>query len=202
MHDLASSEPQRVKEMAAKWETWAKRDHVLPWMWKPQYGQPATPENDVPDKLQFDLKPGASLKKAKAPLIKNRAITINAEVTKWGAEGVIVAQGGAAEGYSLYVHEGKPIFAMRRENMLTLAAANEALPDKAVHLGATLAKDGTMTLTVDGKTVAKAQADGVLTKMPLDGLQVGQDANGAVGDYETPNAFKGEVGKVTVELGK
>ena len=34
------------------------------------------------------------------------------------------------------------------------------------------------------------------------GLQVGQDANGAVSDYETPNAFNGEVGKVTVELGK
>jgi len=115
---------------------------------------------------------------------------------------VVVAQGGAAEGYSLYVHEGKPIFAVRRENVLTLAAAKEALPNQAVHLGATLAKDGTMTLTVDGKTVARAQADGCLTKMPLDGLQVGQDANGAVSDYETPNAFKGEVGKVTVELGK
>jgi arylsulfatase len=202
MHDLASSEPQRVKEMAAKWETWAKRDHVLPWMWKPQYGQPATPENDVADQLQFNLKPGASLKKARAPLIKNRAITIDAEVTKWATEGVVVAQGGAAEGYSLYVHQGKPIFALRRENALTLAAASEALPNNPVHLGATLAKDGTMTLTVDGKTVAKAQADGVLTKMPLDGRQVGQDANGAVGDYETPNAFKGEVGKVTVELGK
>ena len=30
MHDLAGSEPERVKTMAAKWEEWAKRTHVLP----------------------------------------------------------------------------------------------------------------------------------------------------------------------------
>ncbi len=30
LHDLAASEPARVKEMAAKWEAWAKRTGVLP----------------------------------------------------------------------------------------------------------------------------------------------------------------------------
>jgi arylsulfatase len=30
MHDLAASEPQRVQGMAAQWEAWAKRTHVLP----------------------------------------------------------------------------------------------------------------------------------------------------------------------------
>jgi arylsulfatase len=202
MHDLASSEPQRVKDMAAKWEAWARRDHVLPWMWKPQYGQPAEAETDEPDRLSFDLKPGASLKKAKAPLVKNRPITIDAEVTKWGDEGVILAQGGAAEGYALYVHEGRPVFALRRENVLTLAQSKDPLPKNPAHLGASLAKDGTLTLTIDGKTVARAQADGCLTRMPLDGLQVGQDTGGAVADYQTPYPFQGEIGKVTVRLEK
>jgi arylsulfatase len=31
MHNLAASQPERVKTMAARWETWAKRTHVLPW---------------------------------------------------------------------------------------------------------------------------------------------------------------------------
>ena len=31
MHNLAASQPERVKAMAARWETWAKRTHVLPW---------------------------------------------------------------------------------------------------------------------------------------------------------------------------
>lgn len=30
LHDLAATQPARVKEMAAKWETWAKRTGVLP----------------------------------------------------------------------------------------------------------------------------------------------------------------------------
>ncbi|MBI4664283.1 MAG: arylsulfatase [Verrucomicrobia bacterium] len=37
MHDLAGAEPSRVKALAAKWETWAHRTGVLPWIWKPAY---------------------------------------------------------------------------------------------------------------------------------------------------------------------
>jgi arylsulfatase len=38
MHDLAAKEPERARELKAKWEAWAKRAHVLPWIWKPAYG--------------------------------------------------------------------------------------------------------------------------------------------------------------------
>ncbi len=38
MHDLAAKEPERVRELKAKWEAWAKRAHVLPWIWTPAYG--------------------------------------------------------------------------------------------------------------------------------------------------------------------
>ena len=41
MNDLAAKQPGRVKKMAAQWEAWAKRAHVLPWIWKPAYGQSA-----------------------------------------------------------------------------------------------------------------------------------------------------------------
>jgi len=43
MHDLATSEPQRLGEMSAAWEEWAKRAKVLPWPWKPPYKQNAGP---------------------------------------------------------------------------------------------------------------------------------------------------------------
>lgn len=38
MHDLASAEPEKVKDLSAKWEAFARRTNVLPWIWKPQYG--------------------------------------------------------------------------------------------------------------------------------------------------------------------
>ncbi|HET6573153.1 MAG TPA: arylsulfatase, partial [Fimbriiglobus sp.] len=37
LHDLASANPEKVKELIAKWEAWAKRAKVLPWPWKPAY---------------------------------------------------------------------------------------------------------------------------------------------------------------------
>jgi arylsulfatase len=36
--NLASSQPDRVKEMIALWEAWARRANALPWPWKPAYG--------------------------------------------------------------------------------------------------------------------------------------------------------------------
>jgi arylsulfatase len=35
--DLARKHPGRVKELAGRWEAWAKRANVLPWIWKPAY---------------------------------------------------------------------------------------------------------------------------------------------------------------------
>jgi arylsulfatase A-like enzyme len=39
-HDLAAQEPNRVKQMTAQWETWAKRSGAIPWIWQPAYGEP------------------------------------------------------------------------------------------------------------------------------------------------------------------
>ena len=41
LHDLAAEQPQRVADMTAKWEAWAKRAGVLPWIWKPPYERSA-----------------------------------------------------------------------------------------------------------------------------------------------------------------
>jgi arylsulfatase len=37
-HDLAAREPARVRELAAAWETWARRAQVIPWIWGPPHG--------------------------------------------------------------------------------------------------------------------------------------------------------------------
>ena len=41
LNNLAGNQPDRVRELAGKWEQWAKRADVLPWIWSPQYGEPA-----------------------------------------------------------------------------------------------------------------------------------------------------------------
>ncbi len=44
-HDLAVKRPEKVRELTAKWEAWAERTKVLPWVWKPEYGAAGGPQN-------------------------------------------------------------------------------------------------------------------------------------------------------------
>ena len=43
MRDMAAEQPQRVADMVARWEAWARRAGVLPWIWKPAYGGEVKP---------------------------------------------------------------------------------------------------------------------------------------------------------------
>ncbi len=38
-HNLASQHPERVKQLAALWEAWARRAMVISWIWQPAYGE-------------------------------------------------------------------------------------------------------------------------------------------------------------------
>jgi arylsulfatase len=49
-HDLASQQPERIKDMTTRWETWAKNNEVLPWIWKPAYGKTAGKSANAPEK--------------------------------------------------------------------------------------------------------------------------------------------------------
>jgi arylsulfatase len=127
---------------------------------------------------------------------------VTAEITETARDGVLIAQGGTAEGFSLYFKDAKPSFALRRGGKLTIAASSEALAAGSARLTAELAADGAMTLSANGRVLATAKAEGTLNRLPQDGLQVGRDANGAVGDYTAPFAFGGKIGRVIVEVGK
>jgi len=39
-HDLAAKHPDRVKEMAAAWEDYARKAHAIPWPWRGKYAAP------------------------------------------------------------------------------------------------------------------------------------------------------------------
>jgi arylsulfatase len=199
MHDLSSSEGQKAADLQSKWETWAKRAHVLPWPWKPQYGQKEEPEGGAEGSL-FRLKAGDDLAKDAAPKIRGKGIVIEAAITKMATDGVIVAQGGTAAGYSLYLKDGKLCFATRHSSDRTVIESAGALPPSTMRVTATMKKDGTVTLTADGKEIASGKVPGPIQRMPQDGLQVGQDKGGAVGDYAAPFRFGGEIGEVTVKL--
>ncbi len=148
----------------------------------------------------FHLKQGDNLPRDKAPRVAGRSIDITAMISG-NTDGVIVAQGGQREGYSLYIKNRKLAFATRHNGEQTIVAATTTLPAGEVEISATLAHDGTIALRVAGKNVASGQAPGPLENMPGDGLQVGRDENSAVGPYRAPFAYGGKIVRVKVQLG-
>ena len=167
---------------------------MLPWPWKPAYGQSGGSGKKV-----FELKKGDVLNGEEAPMIVDRGIAITASIAA-EADGVIVAQGGSRYGYALYVHDGKLEFAVRRDGVLTAISCKDKLAAGQSEVGAELAKDGAMMLRIGEKIVVSGKSPGLISQMPGEGLQIGRDDRGAVGEYRAPNRFAGEIAKVRIEL--
>jgi arylsulfatase len=200
LHDLAEQHPDRVKSMTAQWEAYARRANVLPWIWKPPYGEMNSSEKEVSEARLFDLKPGDDLEGDRRPDIANHALSVTVELAAPGSNGVVLAQGGTVNGFSLYFKDGDLHWAIRRENELQIVTAHAAELANARKLTASLSRDGTPRLSVDGREVATGKGAGLIPRLPADGLQVGRDLKGAVGDYRAPFPYKGEIQSVLLQL--
>jgi len=196
MHDLAQAEPERAERMAAVWQAYAERANVLPL--SPKGGKKAAA--NFSKKKRFSLAQGDDLDRTVAPHAVDRTVTITATIDAKTPDGVILAHGGSTHGYSLYLTGGKLAFAVRHDRKLSTVTADEVLPPGPIKVSATLAKDGTVTLSAAGSQVASAKTPGPLADMPGEGLQVGRDLAGSVGKYDSTNPFAGIIEKVTVKL--
>jgi hypothetical protein len=196
LHDLAAAQPDRVKALAAEWEAWAKRADVLPLgAWRGSRAQGA-----LSTRQRFELKSGARLNRAKAPAIIGRGFTITARFdTKGAKDGVIVAQGGTARGYTLFLNDGQLTFLVH--NADGPVSVTTETPISGAHAAvARLDAKGAMTLALDGQPAGKATQTDLIDGMPVEGLDVGCDNGGPVGPYTAPNAFNGEIESVVIEL--
>jgi hypothetical protein len=139
------------------------------------------------------------LRRAAAPNIAGRAFTITATFDAKAPQGVIVAQGGTARGYTLFLQDGKLTFLIREADQTTSVATRE--PVNGAHTAvATFDKSGTLTLALDGQPAGSAKAPALIDTMPVDGLDVGSDTAGAVGPYSGENKFQGTIESVKIEL--
>ncbi|MDA0590517.1 MAG: arylsulfatase [Planctomycetota bacterium] len=195
MHDLADKMPDLVKQLDETWTAWAKRANVLPLgMWR------GPKKNAAYNKKQkdFSFKPGADISREAGPFVQGRAIQIQANLKSTG-DGVIVAQGGEADGYSLYIKDGRLTFTSRIRSKVTTVASQEKVAAGEAIIELTLAKNG--DVTIEGAGVkATGATPGPMAVQPIDGLQVGSDTGGPVGLYKAPFEFQGELNFVQVHV--
>ncbi|WP_165246266.1 arylsulfatase [Paludisphaera soli] len=201
LHDLAAEHPDRAQAMASAWDAYAARANVLPLgAWRGDRAQDAPARE-----RRFELKADADLRGGSAPSIEGKSIAVVAKVVvpEKKRDGVIVAHGGTAAGYTLFIEDGRPWFLVRtgtgRANASRISGPELAPGPHS--LTAAIDAAGKLTLEVDGRA-AEPVPGRLIGRQPVDGLQVGRDAAGTVGPYASPNAFAGTIESVVVEIGE
>ena len=108
--DVAAQHPDVVRELIALWWAEAERYKVLPLDGSAQARLATVRPQTSKPRERFVYYPGGSVVPAfAAPMIYNRPYSIEADVDipAGGAEGVLMAQGGDAGGYTFFVKDGQ-----------------------------------------------------------------------------------------------
>jgi arylsulfatase A-like enzyme len=216
--DLAAEMPEKLAELQQLWLDEARKYNVLPL------------DDRRVERFNAELVGRPELVKGNSQLLfsgmgrlsenslintKNKSHTVTAEVVvaAAGAEGVIVAQGGAFAGWSLYAKDGRPVYCY---NLLGLQRfkieADTAIPPgthqvrmEFAYDGGGPAKGGTVSLHVDGDKIGEGRVEATV---PLifsadETADVGRDTASPVSDdYDGESSvFTGTVNWVQIDLG-
>jgi arylsulfatase len=195
--DLAKMNPQIVSRLKVAYAEWAEHVGAVDWTVArgySVYGSGKARFNRRQKK--FRLQSGADLGREQAPYIAGRGFSVSAQIAEPG-NGVIVAQGGIALGWALFVQEGKLIFAATDKSKRTVIST-DTVPKANSKITLRITKSGEVTLRVNGKPAGSGKLPGPISEQPLDGLQIGKDSNGNVGDYPSPFPFTGQVKAVEI----
>jgi len=145
---------------------------------------------------------------------KSHAITAQLDVPESGANGVIVAQGGAFGGWSVYAKDGRPaycynLFGVQQFKVYgdtQIPAGEHQVRAEFAYDGGGLAKGGTVTLYLDGNRIGEGRVNGT---QPMifsadETTDVGSDSATPVSDDYSPqnSAFTGRIRWVQIDLGK
>jgi len=218
-HDLSKEKPEKLHELQRLWLIEAARYNVLPL------------DDRRPERFNPDLAGRPTLIKGSSQLLfggmgrltencvvtmKNKSFSITAEleVPAAGAEGVILAQGGAFGGLSLYAREGRVKFAY---NLLGLkvttveagekiAAGKHQVRMEFAYDGGGLARGGGVSLYYDGRRVGQGRLEATVPMMFScdETTDVGRESGTPVTpDYtRAKSGFNGAVNWVQIDLGK
>jgi arylsulfatase len=217
-HDLSTEQPEKLSELQTLFLIEAAKYNVLPL------------DDRRAERFNADLAGRPQLVQGNRQLLfggmkrlsensivvmknKSYAVTAEIDVPEEGAKGVIVAQGGAFGGWSLYANEGKAaycynLFGLQRFKVYgedPLAEGEHQVRVEFAYDGGGLGKGGTATLYVDGNKVGEGRVEATVP-MLFSGdetLDLGSDSGTPVSDDLTVDEleFNGRVRWIELDLG-
>jgi arylsulfatase len=218
-HDLAAEMPEKLAELQQLWLEEARKYNVLPL------------DDRRIERFNADLVGRPELVKGNSQVlfggmgrlsensllnIKNKSHAVTAEVVvpEAGAEGVIVAQGGAFAGWSLYAKDGRPTYCYNLLGLQRFKIGADAAIRPGTHQvrmefaydGGGLAKGGTVKLYLDGDKTGEGRVEATVPMIfsADETADVGRDSASPVSDdYEGESSvFTGTVNWVQIDLGE
>ena len=218
-HDLAADMPDKLHELQRLWLIEATRYNVLPI--DDRTGERLNPDLSgrpqlVTGDTQIFYTGMTGLSENSVLSIKNKSFSVTAEVVvpDDGADGTLIAQGGAIGGWSLYAKDGRVKFAYNLLGIQTFTTeASRPLPPgehqvrvEFAYDGGGFAKGGDVSLYYDGDQVGEGRVDAT---QPLffsadEGLDIGRETGTAVAaecDVRS-SGFTGEINWVELKLGE
>ena len=211
--NLASKNPEKLKELQAKFLEEAKKYDVFPL--DSRFAERMDPKLRIagePKKSWTYFGNNVWLPEPIGPQLFPRGHTITAElvIPKGGADGVVACAGAFSAGWSLYIKDRKPVFHYTFFEVADVTIpGTEKLPEGKVVLRTEFTPDrtpaggGTMKLFVNGKLTGEGKLTRSAFRHGLEPFEIGRDsitpidpAYRSQGTY----AFTGTIEKVQFEL--
>jgi arylsulfatase len=217
--DLAAEHPEKLAELQQLFLEEARKYNVLPLddrrverLDAETAGRPTL----IKGGSQLLFSGMGRLSESSLVNIKNKSHAVTAEIVvpEGGASGVLVAQGGAFGGWSLYLHDGRPTYCYSFFGVQRFKVAADGQVPEGKHQvrmeftydGGGLAKGGGVTLYVDGQSVAEGRVEHT---QPLifsadETADVGHETGTTVSDdYDLESSrFTGTIDWVQIDLGE
>ena len=150
-------------------------------------------------KLKFQFQQGDSVRSNNAPYLPGRGIRMTVPLTFNGKDGVLVAQGGASNGYALWIEDGRLHWTVTRNDAATTISSNGKLESGPCTVTVHQEKSGVATIAVNDLQVASGTVGGAFLAQPFDGLSIGEDAGSPVQRFKT-NKYADKAGPVQIQL--
>lgn len=217
-HDVSADHPDKLKELQRLWLIEAVKYNVLPL------------DDRRIERFNSDIAGRPQLVKGNAQILyggmsrlsensvlnmknKSHSVTAEVDVPEHGANGVMVAQGGAFAGWSLYLHEGKPKYCHNLAGLMHFyVEGTDAVPPgthqvrmEFTYDGGGLAKGGTAALFIDGRPVGEGRINATVPMIYSgdETCDLGSDTGTPVSeDYSGDSSrFTGTVNWVELAIG-
>jgi arylsulfatase A-like enzyme len=213
-NDVSGKYPQKLKELQDDFWVEAKKYDVLPLDDRfAERGDPSLRPSLIAGRTDFTYYPGATrIPEPSAADTKNASHTIAAsiEVPQGGADGVLVAEGGAAGGYTLFIKDGKPIYEYNyfAHERYKITSSETLSPGPAVirvdfKYDGGIGKGGTLSLFINDKKIGEGRIEKTCpSRFGAESFDVGMDNGSPVSEaYEPPFAYTGTIKTIKIKIG-